>query len=63
MEYKLKKSSLHMSVDNTMTDIINRLHQVEGDDRCSLLLEHIETLTTDWEDLEVSWLNFNEGVK
>ena len=61
MKYKVKKSSLHKTVDMTTTDVINRLHQLEGEDRSSLMLEHLETLMTNWEDLEVCWLNYQEG--
>ena len=61
MKGKLKKGSLKKSVDHTVTDVINRLKKIEGDDRCSLLFEHIETLITDWPDLEVLYLYYGEG--
>ena len=61
MKGKLKKITLHKSVDNTVKDVIKQLNKLHGDDRCSLLLEHMETLIFEWEELEVLWLNYKEG--
>jgi len=42
------------TVQNTITDVINRLHHVQGGDRCALLLEHMESLIFD--DEEILWV-------
>ena len=61
MKYKIKKGSLKKTVDATTNDVINRLKKLEGDDRSSLLAEHLETLIYEWYELEVQYLYYGEN--
>ena len=44
------------AVQNSITDVINRLHHLKGDDRCALLIEHMEWLIDDEEEITSSLL-------
>ena len=44
------------AVQITITDVINRLHHLKGDDRCALLIEHMEWLIDDEEEVTSSLL-------
>ena len=44
------------AVKITITDVINRLHHLNGDDRCALLIEHMEWLIDDEEEITSSLL-------
>jgi len=44
------------AVKITITDVINRLHHLNGDDRCALLIEHMEWLVDDEEEITSSLL-------
>ena len=39
------------AVQNTITDVINRLHHLKGADRFHLLMEHMEWLCLDDEEI------------
>ena len=41
-------------IQNSITDVINRLHHVQGEDRYALLMEHMESLIFD--DEEILWV-------
>ena len=44
-------------VQNSITDVINQLHHVKGQDRFALLMEHMENLIFDDEDAEeILWV-------
>ena len=44
-------------VQNSITDVINRLHHIKGNDRFALLMEHMENLIFDDEDAEeILWV-------
>ncbi len=45
------------AIQITITDVINRLHHVKGEDRFSILMEHMETLIFADEDAdEILWV-------
>tara|TARA_Y100001963_G_C6447491_1_gene294289 strand:- start:210 stop:386 length:177 start_codon:yes stop_codon:yes gene_type:complete len=43
------------AIQITVTDVINRLHHLKGDDRLSLLLEHLESLIFEEGEEEILW--------
>ena len=44
-------------VQHSITDVINRLHHIKGNDRFALLMEHMENLIFDDEDAEeILWV-------
>ena len=42
------------AIQITITDVINRLHHIQGHDRFHLLMEHMEWLC--FEDAETTWV-------
>ena len=43
------------AIQITVTDVINRLHHLKGDDRLALLLEHLENLIFEEGEEEILW--------
>ena len=54
---------IQKSVYSTVDDVIKRLRKVNGGDRYSLLMEHMESLIFDWEEQEVDWCIYQEVTK
>ncbi len=48
-------SRLRLCIKSTITDAIDQLHKVEGEDRCSRLIEIIEWLVNDYDELDICW--------
>lgn len=47
-------------IDSALTDVINQLHHVKGDDRMNLLLEWVEFLTYEPGEIEVQWMEYQK---
>ena len=44
-------------IQHSITDVINQLHHIKGNDRFALLMEHMENLIFDDEDAEeILWV-------
>tara|TARA_B100000902_G_C26824074_1_gene675444 strand:- start:130 stop:321 length:192 start_codon:yes stop_codon:yes gene_type:complete len=48
-------SRLRHCIKSTISDAINQLHKVEGEDRCSRMMEIIEWLVHDYDELDIDW--------
>lgn len=50
-------------IQQTITDAINQLHKIEGEDRCSRIVEICEWLMCDLQDeeFEIEWWNPMKG--
>jgi len=55
-----EEKRLKSCVQSSMSDVINRLHHLEGEDRGALLFEWMEYLLLDWDDIEVDWFEKEE---
>ena len=51
-----EEQRLKSCVQSSITDAINRLHHLEGDDRSALLFEWMEYLLFEWDEIEVDWV-------
>ena len=59
----MQYNNLENSIKNTATDVINRLHLLEGDDRYSFLIEHIETICHSFDKDDLMWLEYKQYEK
>ena len=48
-------SNLKCSVEQTINDAINQLHNIEGEDRYARLIEIIDWLCEDYENLDLEY--------
>ena len=54
---------IETTIKNTTTDVINRLHLLDGEDRYFFLLEHLETLCYSFNEDDLLWLEYKQYEK
>ena len=57
------KNNIETSINNTSTDVINRLHLLDVEDRYSFLIEHLETLCYTCNEDDLLWLEYKQYKK
>ena len=57
------KNNIETCIKNTATDVINRLHLLDGADRYSFLIEHLETLCYSFDEDDLLCLEYKQYEK
>ena len=60
---KRTTNNIETCIKNTATDVINRLHLLDGADRYSFLIEHLETLCYSFDEDDLLCLEYKQYEK